>query len=221
MTERPRIPPIRVMIVDDHPLVRAGLRQTLHGHGIEIVAEASSAEEALLLAPETRPNVLIVDISLPGIDGVRLVRDLAPRLPETRIVMLTVSSSDRHVLEAIRYGAAGYLTKDLSPEALARAIRGAHAGELAMSRTTASRLLRRLAGAPGPPRDDEDDPGLIALSDREADVLRLLTGGLSDREVAQSLAISVRTVETHVSSILRKTGARNRAEAARLYRDKP
>ncbi|MHB8960476.1 MAG: response regulator, partial [Candidatus Limnocylindrales bacterium] len=147
MTTRAVPARIRVMIVDDHPLVRTAVRQALSVPGLEVVGEASSAEEALELAPQLRPDVLLLDIELPGMDGVGLVRELAPRLPGTRIVMLTASREDRHVLEAMRFGAVGYLTKDLSVDGLARAVRAAWEGELAMSRTTAARLVHRLVGA--------------------------------------------------------------------------
>lgn len=171
-------------------VVRTAVRQAITAPDVEMVAEAATAEEALQLAPQIRPDVLLVDIDLPGMDGVGLVRELAPRLPETRIVMLTVSSADHHLLDAMRYGARGYLTKDLSPEALLRAVRSAYDGELAMPRGLAARLVHRL-----------------------------LAEGLTDREIAGSLTISPRTVETHVSSVLHKLGARNRAEAARRYHE--
>lgn len=208
------------MIVDDHPLVRSAVRQALGVPGIEVVGEAASAEEALELAPQLRPDVLLLDIELPGMDGVGLVRELAPRLSGTRIVMLTASHEDRHVLEAMRFGAVGYLTKDLSVDGLARAVRAAYEGELAMSHRTAAHLVQRLveisrpgAAVPGPA-----DPALDTLTPRECEVLQRLAEGLTDHEIAEALTLSPRTVEMHVSSILRKLGARNRAEAARRYR---
>lgn len=210
---------VRVMMVDDHALVRAAVRQALGGHDIEIVADVATAEDALRVAPQVRPDVMLVDIDLPGMDGIRLVRELAPRLPDTRIVMLTVSASDRDVEEAIRSGAAGYLTKDLAPEALLRAVMGAHVGELAVSRRMAGRLVRRLVESSGTRRPSPGDPELGSLSARETEVLRLLATGLTDRQIAEALTISPRTVETHVSSVLHKLRARNRSEAARRYRD--
>ncbi len=205
------------MVVDDHALVRAAVRQAMDAPDVEVVAEAATAEEALALAPDARPDVMLVDIDLPGMDGVELVRELAPRLPEARIVMLTVSRSDRDLLDATRSGAAGYLTKDVSPEALLRAVRGASDGELAMPRTMAARLVHRLVVA-SPAVAGSTDPALASLTAREAEILRMLADGLTDREIAASLTISPRTVETHVSSILHKLGAKNRAEAARRYR---
>jgi DNA-binding NarL/FixJ family response regulator len=149
-------------------------------------------------------------------DGVGLVRELAPRLPETRIVMLTASKADHHLVDAMRNGARGYLTKDLSPEALLRAVRSAYEGELAMPRLMAARLVHQLVEISGRTANSSD-PALAGLTTREEEVLRLLAAGLTDREIAGSLAISLRTVEAHVSSVLHKLGARNRAEAARRY----
>ena len=211
--------PLRVMLVDDHALVRSAVRQALTAPDIEVVGEAATAEETLAMAPELRPDVLLLDINLPGTDGLRLLRELAPRLPDTRIVMLTVSDSRRDLVEAIRHGAAGYVTKDLSPDALQRAVRGVRAGELPMSRTMAADVVRRLATGTGRgvvPVEDELLPG---LSDREAEVLGHLAEGLTDREIAERLGISPRTVETHVGSILHKLGVRNRAQAATRYRE--
>jgi len=209
--------PLRVMLVDDHALVRMAVRQALDAPDVELVAEAASAEEALVLAPQVRPDVLLVDIGLPGMDGVALVRELAPRLPQTRIVMLTVSSAEHDLLDAMRYGAVGYLTKDVSPEALLRAVRSAWQGELAMPRGMAARLVHRLAET-SHPAAPSSDPDLGTLTSREAEVLRFLAEGRTDREIAQALMISPRTVETHVGTILHKLGARSRAEAARHYR---
>jgi DNA-binding NarL/FixJ family response regulator len=210
---------IRVMIVDDHPLVRAAVAQAISAPDVEMVAEATSAEEALLSALAVRPDVLLVDIHLPGMTGLQLVRELAPRLPDTRIVMLTVSATDRDVADAIGYGAVGYLTKDLMPDALLRSVRAAYVGDLAMPRGLAARLIRRLAGRPQSERLATGDPAIEHLSPRERDVLRLIEEDLTDRQIAESLGISSRTVATHVSSILHKLGVRNRAEAARRYRE--
>ena len=212
--------PLRVMLVDDHALVRSAVRQALTAPDIEVVGEASSADDALLLAPELRPDVLLLDINLPGSDGLRVLRELRPRLPETKIVMLTVSTERRDLLEAIREGAAGFLTKDLSPEALLRAVRGIRRGDLPMSRAMAAAVIRSLASRPAAPASvPGGDDVLGSLSAREGEVLRQLAAGLTDREIGEQLGISPRTVETHVGSILHKLNVRNRADAARRFRE--
>jgi len=210
--------PIRVMLVDDHPLVRSAVRQAIDAPDIEFVGEAGTAEDAYAVAIRSKPDVMLVDIELPGASGVQLLRELAPRLPETRFVMLTVSTADEDVLAAIDYGASGYLTKDLTPEALLRAVRGAHAGDLVIPRRMAARLVRRLADRGRRAPSGHDPITDHGLSSREHEVLRLLAEGMTDREIAGALTISTRTVETHVSSVLHKLGARNRVEAARHYR---
>ena len=208
---------LRVMLVDDHALVRSAVRGALDAPDIEIVAEASSAEAALDVALRERPDVILLDVDMPGMSGLQLIRELRPRLPDTQIVMLSVSGDDRNVLEAMRHGAAGYLTKDLGPEALQRAVRGIRQGDLAMSRRMAARTLKRFieggAGGTG------ETSALGVLSSRELQVLGNLADGLTDREIAEALVISPRTVESHVSSILRKLEVRNRAEAALRYRE--
>jgi len=209
---------LRVMLVDDHALVRSAVRQAIAAPDVELVGEAATAEEALALAPVLKPDVLLLDIDLPGMNGVQLVQELAPRLPQTKIVMLTVSGSERDLIDAVARGAAGYLTKDLSPEALLRALRGTQRGELAMSRRFAARALRYFADAARRGRAVGSEGELMGLSPRENDVLAMLADGLTDREIANALTISPRTVETHVSNILHKLGVRNRAEAAQRYR---
>ncbi|MBA2570300.1 MAG: response regulator transcription factor [Chloroflexi bacterium] len=216
-TSRAAARPLRVMLVDDHALVRSAVRQAITSDDVELVGEAASAEEAFELALRVRPDVLLLDIDLPGISGIRMVEELAPRLPDTRIVMLTVSDDERDLIDAVAKGAAGYLTKDLSPEALLRALRGTQRGELAMSRRSAALVVRHFAGMARRGRT-AGGQGIEGLSPRETDVLRMLAEGLTDREIANALVISPRTVESHVSSILHKLGVRNRAEAAQRYR---
>ena len=203
------------MLVDDHSLVRAAVRQALTAPDVEIIGEAATAEETLRIAPELRPDVLLLDIDLPGMSGVELVRELAPRLPATRIVMLTVSTARDDLLDALRFGAAGYLTKDLAGDALLRSVRGIRHGDLPMPRALAARAIEHFARGATSTRADR---GLGSLSGREREVLRLLDDGLTDREIADALTISIRTVESHVSAVLRKLEVRNRAEAARRFR---
>jgi DNA-binding NarL/FixJ family response regulator len=211
--------PITVMLVDDHALVRSAVRQALMADDIQVIGEASSADEALLMAPNLAPDVLLLDLNLPGTSGIGLLRELAPRLPKTKIVMLTISDDRRDLLDAVRNGAAGYLTKDLSPDALQRAVRGIRSGDLAMSRAMAADVIQHLAATTNrkPAADVRTD--LQGVSRREEEVLALLADGLTDRQIADRLGISPRTVETHVGSLLNKLGVRNRAQAARRYRE--
>ena len=207
----------RVMLVDDHGFVRSAIRQALTAPDIEVVGEAPTGEEALKLAPDLRPDVLLIDIDLPGMSGLRLLRELRPRLPDSKFVMLTVSTSQVDVLEAVRLGAVGYLTKDLDADALLRSIRGVRDGDLAMPRKLAARTIQDLVAGAGARAAERGSPGLDSLSPREDEILRLLADGMTDREIGETLTISTRTVESHVSNILRKLDARTRASAARRY----
>ena len=210
--------PLRVMLVDDHALVRSAVRQALTAPDIEVVGEASSGDEALLLAPQLNPDVLLLDLRMPGMDGLHLLRELAPRLPGTRIIMLTVSEDRRDVFEAMRSGAAGYLTKDLTPDALQRSIRGIRSGHLPMSRTMAAEVIRHLTAASRHFPSAPGEGAFASLSPREREVLGYLADNLTDRQIADQLRISPRTVESHVSSILEKLGVHNRGQAARALR---
>jgi DNA-binding NarL/FixJ family response regulator len=206
------------MLVEDHALVRTAIRQAITQPDIEVIGEAPTAEAALDPALELRPDVILLDIDLPGMSGLQLLRELAPRLPDTKIIMLTVSAQHRDLVEAVRFGAAGYLTKDLTPEALLRSVRGARDGDLPMPRRLAAEVMahfaRSAARAPGPGQE------LPRLTDRESEILRMISDGLTDRETAAALNISIRTVETHVSNVLHKLAVRSRADAARLYRER-
>lgn len=206
--------PITVLVVDDHALVRESVRHALAEPEFKICAEASTAEEAIAYARQLRPELVLLDLDLPGMNGLELLRELRPWLPDSRVIVLSASMALRDVVASLRRGADGYLGKDIDHKALSRALRGACRGELVLPRALAAEvvaelleLLRRPAGSDG------DDP----LTERERDVLRLLAQGLTDREIGTIFGISPRTVEGHVSSILRKFGLRNRAEAARYY----
>jgi two-component system response regulator DevR len=219
MTTGTVVRPLRVMVVDDHPLVLVAIRQALDAPDVEVVADAGTADEALQRAPAVRPDVLLVDLYLPDMNGRDLIRELAPRLPETKIVVFTFSSSEKDLFDAMRSGAHGYLTKDVTPDALLAAIRSMRRGDLPMSRRQAAQIVEQLLDTLRRLRRGSDSAGLPGLSARERDVLRLLADGMTDREIAAALVISPRTVETHVSSILRKLSVSSRADAARRYRD--
>jgi DNA-binding NarL/FixJ family response regulator len=209
-------PKTRVMLVEDHALVRTAVREAITSAEIEVVAETATAEAAIDPALELQPDIMLVDIDLPGMSGLQLVRELAPLLPETKIIMLTVSSAHRDLVEAVRYGAAGYLTKDLTPEALRRTIQGAREGDLPMPRKMAAQALAHFARSS---RGGVGEAGVLPrLTDRETEILRLISDGRTDREVSVELNISIRTVETHVSNVLHKLGVPSRADAARIYR---
>jgi DNA-binding NarL/FixJ family response regulator len=217
MTYARSVPRTRVMLIEDHALVRTAVREAITSPEIEVVAESSTAEAAIEPALALRPDIILLDIDLPGMSGLQLVRELAPRLPDTKIIMLTVSSAHRDLVEAVRYGAAGYLTKDLTPEALLRSIKGAREGDLPMPRKMAAQMLAHFAR--GSRMSAGNGHGLPRLTDRETEVLRLISDGLTDREVGVALRISIRTVETHVSNVLHKLSVRSRSDAARLYRE--
>lgn len=207
---------LRVMLVDDHEFVRHAVAQALEGTDLAVVAQASTGEAAIPLALDTRPEVILLDIHLPGMSGIDVVRELAPQLPDCKIVMLTVSATKMQVMEAIAAGAAGYLTKDLSPEALQRAVRGVRNGHLPMSRTLAAATLRHFSELINRVRAS-GGMELTGLTDRELQVLRFVAQGMTDRQIAALLVLSPRTVEKHVATILRKLGVGTRSQAALVY----
>ena len=207
---------VRVVLVDDHPLVRAAVRQAITGSDVEIVGEAGTYEEAFELAESLRPDLILLDLDLPGRSGLELLRDLRPRLPDTRVVVLTVSAADRDLIEAVRLGAAGYLTKDITGETLLNSVRAAQRGELPLPGPVAAAAINELArGLTTPPAAEG---ALERLTVREREVLQLIAAGATDRAASATLGISIRTVEAHVGSILRRLGARTRADAARMFR---
>jgi two-component system, NarL family, nitrate/nitrite response regulator NarL len=207
-----------VMLIEDHALVRTAVRQAITTSDIEVVAETATAEAAIEPALELRPDIILLDIDLPGMSGLQFLREVAPRLPDTKIIMLTVSSAHRDLVEAVRFGATGYLTKDLTPDALLRSLRGARDGDLPMPRRLAAEVMASLARSTRPVMGESGV--LPRLTDRESEILRMISEGLTDREAAVALRISIRTVETHVSNVLHKLGVRSRAEASRLYRER-
>jgi DNA-binding NarL/FixJ family response regulator len=209
---------LRVFLVEDHALVRAAVRDALaRSPEIDVVGEAATAEDALPQIVRARPDVVLLDIDLPGMRGSELVRELVPQLPETWIVMLTVSRAERDLLDTVRSGARGYLSKDLSPDALIRAILDIRKGVMPMSRRDATLLVSRFVEASGR-HQPVGMSSLPELTARENEVLALLADGMTDREISVALVISRRTVESHVRNILDKLAVESRLQAARIYR---
>jgi DNA-binding NarL/FixJ family response regulator len=203
---------IRVLIVDDHAVVREGLRTFLElQDGIEVVGEAADGGEAIERAVALTPDVVLMDLVMPKVDGVQAMRALHQRVPRTRVIVLTSFLDDERLLPAVQAGAAGYLLKDVEPADLARAVRTAHAGEALIDPTVAARLLAALTG-PRPPAAADGEQ----LTNREREVLELIAAGRSNKRIALELGIAEKTVKTHVGHVLAKLGVADRTQAALL-----
>ena len=202
--------PISVLIVDDHPVVRRGLRVLLEVQdGIEVVGEAGDGATALALAAEHAPDVILLDLKLPGRDGIAVLGELRARASAARVLVLTSATDPASASLAVRSGAAGVLYKDVDPDALVRAIRSVHDGHLLLAPEAAGSLVRST---------DNRGPGaaLDTLTSREREVLAELTKGQSNREIARALRVSEKTVKAHVSAVLAKLGVQDRTQAALL-----
>ncbi len=200
---------MRVLLADDHALVRAGFASLVRAWGAEVVGQAANGIEALQLARRLRPDVILMDISMPEVDGLEATRLIKAELPDVRIVIVTVSEDDEHLFEAIKSGADGYLLKDMPAGELERTLRAVEAGELALSKGLAAKILDefgRLARE-GPAKAGNE------LTPRERGVLQLVAEGATNREVAAKLYLSEHTVKFHMRNILSKLHTRNRAEA--------
>ena len=204
-------PGIRVLIVDDHALFRRGLREHLEASGLDVVGEAEDAASAVALTAETEPEVVLMDIWMPGGSGIDATRRLRATVPDTRVLIMTVSTEEEVVAEAILAGACGYLLKDAGGDEILAAIVAAAAGESALSPRIASVLIQRMREREPPATDDGDRP---TLTRREREVLSLVVEGKDNNDIAAELVISAETVKTHVSSILVKLKADNRVQAA-------
>jgi two-component system, NarL family, response regulator LiaR len=199
------------MLVDDHSFFRRGLRQMLTALGLDVVAEAGSAERALAIASRVAPNVVVMDLNMPGMDGTEATRRLAARAPGARMVVLSAVANDEAVMRAILAGARGYLVKDDPPEEIASGVRAVHGGRALLSQRVGGLVLERLRQ-----REAERvrEPLNVELSDREIGVLRMLAQGLENAKISAELNLSTSTVKTHVSNILGKLQLENRIQAA-------
>ncbi|WP_049573289.1 response regulator [Streptomyces sp. SBT349] len=210
-------PPVRVLLADDEEMIRRGVQLILsHAEGIEVVAEAVNGEQAVALAAEHHPDVALLDIRMPVLDGLAAVPRLVALDPAPQVVMLTTFGDDQNVLRALRDGATGFLLKDEGPQELISAVRAAAAGDAVLSPGVTGTVIRRmLTGAP-PAAPSASDPRLTSLTHREREVLAMLGQGLSNGDIARHLGIGVGTVKTHVGAILDKTGTSSRVQAALL-----
>ncbi len=198
--------------MDDHDLFRTGLRSLLEEHDLQVVGEASNGEQAVRLAQELAPDVIVMDLNMPGMTGVEATRKIAGIAPLARVVVLTISDQDADVLDAIVAGACGYLLKDASIEDLLRGIRSAAVGESLISPHIAAKVLQRVRAANTLP--GAADAIRSELSDREIEVLKLIANGKDNAQIAAELFISPKTVKNHISNILMKLQIENRIQAA-------
>ena len=210
-------PAIRVLIADDHAVVREGLRAFLQlQDGIDVVGEAADGAEAVIRAAELRPDVILMDLVMPGLDGIGAMQRLRERTPRARVIVLTSFLDDERLMPALAAGAAGYLLKDVEPNELARAVYKAHGGEALIDPTVAARLLATLSAQPtagGPVAERMDDPG-PPLTRREHEVLALLARGYANKRIARELGVAEKTVKAHVGHVLAKLGVSDRTQAA-------
>jgi DNA-binding NarL/FixJ family response regulator len=209
---------LRVVLVDDHPVYREGLAKLLRESGVDVVAQAGNGPDALSIVEEAAPDVVVMDLNMPGMSGVDVTRKLVERTPASRVLVVSVSAQEEDVTEAILAGASGYVLKDGPVEEVVAGIQAAANGESLISPRIATMLLRRM-------RLDEpaeiDTPVMTPLSERELQVLRLVAEGKGNQEIGEALYIGQSTVRNHISSILMKLQVENRVQAAvRAVRDR-
>ena len=206
------MPKLRVLIADDQPLMRAGFRAVLEATGeMEVVAEAGDGVEAVAAARATRPDVVLMDIRMPNLDGIEAIR----QLPAHRVLVLTTFGLDEYIVEALRVGASGFITKDVPAAELVRAVRVVAAGEALLTPAITRQLLDRVARRLPAPVGHRPE-ALDELTEREREVLELLARGMSNAEIAEALVVGEATVKTHVSNVLMKLGLRDRVQAVVL-----
>jgi DNA-binding NarL/FixJ family response regulator len=215
ITGRPSQPPTTVVLVDDEHLIRAALAHTLASSGIELVGEAATGQDAINLVVDVRPDVVLMDLRLPGLAGVQAIEQLGLLAPASRVLVLTRSEENR-VVEAIVAGASGYILKSAPPEAIVSAVRATAAGESVLSSQIAGKLLQRIRELDMPVTRTDSAAVAIraALTDRELEIFTRLASGNSNNEIANDLSVSTNTVANHIASILAKLHLENRIQAA-------
>lgn len=202
---------IRVLIADDHTLVRDGTRRILEAEkDLEVVAEASNGEEAVALTSSLRPDVAIIDIAMPVLDGIEVTRQIKALYPATAVLILTAHDNDQFIYKLLEAGAAGYLLKSVRSQELVDAVRALHAGESVLHPAIARKVLNYFASPSG---RDKKQGRSETLTQRELDILKLVTKGLSNKEIANELSLSARTVQRHLESIFNKLQVGSRTEA--------
>jgi DNA-binding NarL/FixJ family response regulator len=206
---------IRILLVDDQALFREGLRTLLSVHAeLKVVGEASNGQEAIEAAGKLDPDIILMDLRMPVLDGVAATRRLRQAQPRSQVIVLTTFDDDEDVFEALRAGAAGYLLKDVSSEKLVEAIKSTAEGQSFLQPSVAAKVVAEFARLSRPTTDTADQPMIEPLSEREMEILGLLTAGASNREIAKNLFIAEGTVKNHVTNILGKLNVRDRTQAA-------
>lgn len=202
---------IRVLIADDHPLLRQGLRQTLElSDELEVVGEAADGKVTVELAAALQPDVILMDITMPGMNGVDASREIKERFPDMGIIILTIHDTEEYLMEAVRVGVNGYVLKDIEPEGLLRAIQACHRGETYLQPTLAGKLM---SGVSRREQEGRSQDPFEVLTERELEVLRLMSEGVSNREIGLRLYIAEKTVKNHTTNIFRKMGVSDRTQA--------
>ena len=202
---------IRILIADDHAFVREGTRRILEQEpDLEVVAEAGDGEEAVKLACDLKPDVALLDVAMPRIDGIEATRRIKAQCPAVAVLVLSAYDDDQFIFGLLEAGAAGYLLKSVRGQEIVDAIRAVHAGESVLHPSVARKVLNRFAGVSGKPRERKS---LDLLTEREMDVLKLVTKGLSNKDIADGLCLSVRTVQGHLANIFNKLRVSSRTEA--------